>query len=212
MIRFILILLVCMTNASANTATPTTEFFNFKVLLNDREVGWHTFVVEHNGDQVTVKSDASMDFTVLLVKKVKYRHQANEIWQKDCMVGFDSSTQRNGKLVAMSGKTVNGSFFVQREDGETSLGVCVKSFPYWRPKWLESEFLLNVETGKYTPVSVQSNIDPATQAIYKTIELPKTQIRLEYDKAGDWRSLESDLNIVGTLRYERILDTIEVQL
>jgi hypothetical protein len=112
----------------------------------------------------------------------------------------------------MSGKTVNGSFFVQREDGETSLGVCVKSFPYWRPKWLESEFLLNVETGKYTPVSVQSNIDPATQAIYKTIELPKTQIRLEYDKAGDWRSLESDLNIVGTLRYERILDTIEVQL
>ena len=83
MIRFILILLVCMTNANANTATLTTEFFNFKVLLNDREVGWHTFVVENKGDQVTVKSDASMDFTVLLVKKVKYRHQAKEIWQKE---------------------------------------------------------------------------------------------------------------------------------
>ena len=67
MIRFILILLVFMTNASANTATPTTEFFDIKVLLNDQEVGWHTFVVERNGDQVTVKSDASMDFTVCLL-------------------------------------------------------------------------------------------------------------------------------------------------
>jgi hypothetical protein len=212
MIRFILSLLVCMTNANANTATPTTEFFNFKVLLNDREIGWHTFVVEHNDHQVTVKSNVSMDFTVLRVKKVKYRHQANEIWQKDCMVEFESSTQRNGKLVAISGKTVNGNFFVQREDGETPLGACVKSFPYWRPKWLESEFLLNVETGKYTPISVKSNIDPVTQVIYKTIELPKTQIHLEYDKAGDWQSLEFDLNIVGTLRYERVLDTIKVKL
>ena len=213
MIRLILLIFVVfMTNASADTSGSSTKVFNFKVSLNDREVGWHKFVVEDNGEQLTVTSDASMDFTVLLVKKIEYRHQANEIWQKDCMIEFQSSTQRNGKRVAVSGKVVDGKFLVRREDVDTSLGVCVKSFPYWRPDWLESDFLLNVETGKYTAISLQSNTDPVTQTTYKTIELPKTQIRLEYDKAGDWQILESDINIVGTLRYERVPGPMEVQL
>jgi len=78
MIRLILLIFVVfMTNASADTSGSTTEVFNFKVSLNDREVGWHKFVVEDNGEQLTVKSDASMDFTVLLLKKIEYRHEKN---------------------------------------------------------------------------------------------------------------------------------------
>lgn len=213
MFRLVLgLLLAVMIYEGADAEEINTEVFRFKVLLDDREVGQHIFSVEDNGEQVAVTSEASMDFTVLLVKKVEYRHQASEIWQNGCLLEFKSSTQRNNKSVHMSGKTVDGTFVINYEEGETSLGTCIKSFPYWRPKWLESEFLLNVETGKYTPVSLQSKTDPLTQTTYKTIGLPKTEIRLEYDKGGDWQRLESDLKIVGTLRYQRISDTFEEQL
>ena len=213
MVRLVLgLFLALMVNDSTGSVEGNIEVFNFKVLLDDREVGRHTFVVEDSGNQVAVTSEASMDFTVLLVKKVEYRHQASEIWQNGCLLEFKSSTQRNNKSVHMSGKLVDDTFVINHEQGETSLGTCIKSFPYWRPKWLEGEFLLNVETGKYAPVSLQSKTDSLTQSTYKTISLPKTEIRLEYDKAGDWQQLESDLKIVGTLRYQRIPDTFEEQL
>jgi hypothetical protein len=213
MVRLVLgLFLALMVNDSTGSVEGNIEVFNFKVLLDDREVGRHTFVVEDRGNQVAVTSEASMDFTVLLVKKVEYRHQASEIWQNGCLLEFKSSTQRNNKSVHMSGKMVDDTFVINHEQGETSLGTCIKSFPYWRPKWLEGEFLLNVETGKYAPVSLQSKTDSLTQSTYKTISLPKTEIRLEYDKAGDWQQLESDLKIVGTLRYQRIPDTFEEQL
>jgi hypothetical protein len=213
MVRLVLgLFLALMVNDSTGSVEGNIEVFNFKVLLDDREVGRHIFVVEDSGNQVAVTSEASMDFTVLLVKKVEYRHQASEIWQNGCLLEFKSSTQRNNKSVHMSGKMVDDTFVINHEQGETSLGTCIKSFPYWRPKWLEGEFLLNVETGKYAPVSLQSKTDSLTQSTYKTISLPKTEIRLEYDKAGDWQQLESDLKIVGTLRYQRIPDTFEEQL
>lgn len=213
MVRFVLgLFLALMVNDSTGSVEANTEVFNFKVLLDDREVGRHTFVVEDSGKQVAVTSEASMEFTVLLVKRVEYRHQASEIWQNGCLLEFKSSTQRNNKSVDMSGKMIDGTFVINHEEGETSLGTCIKSFSYWRPKWLESEFLLNVETGNYTPVSLQSKTDPLTQSTFKTIGLPKTEIRLEYNKAGDWQRLESDLKIVGTLRYQRISDTFEEQL
>jgi len=90
---------------------------------------------------------------------------------------------------------------------EESLKECTKSFAYWRPEWLEDESLLNVETGKYTPVTLESEFDPNTLMTRKTLGLPKTEIRLKYDKSSEWQSLESDLKIVGTLRYQRVYDT-----
>ena len=201
-----IILLVC--SASGFAKEGATEVFNFKVSLDNREVGWHRFVVQTDGDQVTVSSKAKMDFTVLLVKKVAYRHEATETWLGDCLQAFESETERNTKRAFMSGSMKDGDFYVNRNEEEVLVSDCVRTFAYWRPAWLDVEFLLNVETGKYVPISLEVIEDQLTNMTKRVVGLPKTEIHLAYDKSGNWQTLESDLKIAGTLRYQRINESV----
>jgi hypothetical protein len=194
--------------ASIFAEENATEVFNFKVSLDNREVGWHKFVVETKGNQLTVSSKAKMDFTVLMVKKVAYRHEATETWLGDCLQAFESKTKRNTKIFLTSGSVKDGDFYVNRNGEEVLVSKCVKTFAYWRPTWLDDEFLLNVETGKYTPISLEVTEDQLTNMTKRVVGLPKTEIHLAYDKSGNWQTLESELKIAGTLRYQRINESV----
>lgn len=194
--------------ASIFAEENATEVFNFKVSLDNREVGWHRFVVETKGNQLTVSSKAKMDFTVLMVKKVAYRHEATENWLGDCLQAFESKTKRNTKIFLTSGSVKDGDFYVNRNGEEVLVSKCVKTFAYWRPAWLDDEFLLNVETGKYTPISLEVTEDQLTNMTKRVVGLPKTKIHLAYDKSGNWQTLESELKIAGTLRYQRINESV----
>ena len=116
--------------ASIFAEENATEVFNFKVSLDNREVGWHRFVVEAKGNQLTVSSKAKMDFTVLMVKKVAYRHEATENWLGDCLQAFESKTKRNTKIFLTSGSVKDGDFYVNRNGEEVLVSKCVKTFAY----------------------------------------------------------------------------------
>ena len=194
--------------ASIFAEENATEVFNFKVSVDNREVGWHKCVVETKGNQLTVSSKAKMDFTVLMVKKVAYRHEATETWLGDCLQAFESKTKRNTKIFLTSGSVKDGDFYVNRNGEEVLVSKCVKTFAYWRPAWLDDEFLLNVETGKYTPISLEVTEDQLTNMTKRVVGLPKTEIHLAYDKSGNWQTLESEVKIAGTLRYQRINESV----
>ena len=185
-----------------------SETFSFRVLLNDVDVGWHTFQLSSQGEYLNVRSTMSMDFTVLLVKKVTYRHEANEVWRGGCLHRFTSTTKRDKKIISMSGALENNKFIVNDGTSDIELDKCVKSFAYWNPKWLDAKSLLNVENGKYTPVKQSNHEDPVSGFMMKTLSLPKTEIHLEYDESGSWQTLESELKIAGALKYQRTKEPI----
>ena len=126
----------------------------------------------------------------------------------DCLQAFESETERNTKRFFMSGSMKDGNFYVNRNEEEVLVSDCVRTFAYWRPAWLDDEFLLNVETGKYTPVSLEVTEDELTNMTKRVVGLPKTEIHLAYDKSGNWQTLESDLKIAGSLRYQRINESV----
>ncbi len=193
--------------SEALMASPVVSDHSFEVRLNDRVVGWHQFKVIDQGDRVFVKSKAKMDFKVLLLKTVMYRHSAEEVWTNEgCLVSFNSTTRRNKDLQQLSGNIREGTFVVSKEGQQKALTGCVKSFPYWRPEWLEDDALLNVETGVYTPVTVIDSPQRSGQPIERRIVLPKTSIDLSYNDDGLWQSLESRIKVAGLLSYRR-LDT-----
>ncbi len=207
MLRFLVSLMIILFGAEVRSTPGSieddTEALSFKVLLNDVEVGWHTFRFSNQGEYLNVRSTMSMDFTVFLVKKVTYRHEADELWKEGCLHRFASKTKRDKKVVSMSGVLDNNQFTVSDGTSDIKLGECVKSFAYWNPKWLDAEFLLNVENGKYTPVNQSNQKDPVSGFMMKKLGLPKTEIYLEYDESGMWQTLESELKIAGTLKYQR---------
>lgn len=201
----ILALLFCSQLLWAEAATDRS--WNFKVLINDREVGSHQFRVTGEGDSLSVSSTMNMDFKVLLVKKVRYQHQANEIWQGSCLTDVSSQTNRQGKAVSLKVKPVETGLLVEKDkmtEGAEVLAGCVRSFAYWDPQLLQGERLLNVETGEYMPVVISRRVSAEDNITHMIIAAPKGDIHLQYDAAGDWLSLQTKLKTGAELKYQRI--------
>jgi hypothetical protein len=63
---------------------------------------------------------------------------------------------------------------------------------------------LNAESGQYLPVEITSTVSAQDNITHMLIAGSKVDVRLQYDAAGNWLSLESKLQIGGFLRYQRI--------
>jgi len=180
------------------------KHLDFKVFLNDRAVGSHSFVLQEQGERLLVSSTISLDFTVLMVKKIKYRHQANEVWQGGCLVSLKSQTEKQGKNYTVDAITNGSGLVVESKEGLETIPGCARGFAYWNPLLLEGEFLLNAESGQYLPVEITSRVSAQDNITHMLIAGSKADVRLQYDAAGNWLSLESKLQIGGLLRYQRV--------
>mgnify|MGYP000851614090 FL=1 len=190
---------------SAELEGASSRFLDFDVFLNDREVGQHQFELLQRGESTEVSSTMALDFKVFKIKRVKYLHQANEIWQSGCLVSLQSETEKQGNAFAIEASTDQTGLVVQRPDETETLTGCVRGFAYWNPQWLQGDNLLNAETGINVPVVISSQISEKDSITHIKIVLPKVDIDLQYDAAGEWLSLETELLIGGTLRYQRVL-------
>ena len=202
--RFLTALLIFTAGQAAAIETEITRELDFKVLLNDREVGRHQFKLREQAESIEVSSTVSMDFKILRIKRIKYRHQANEIWQSGCLIALQSKTENQGKTLAVDASTDPSGLVVQRPSETETLTGCVRGFSYWNPQWLEGDYLLNAGSGINVPVEISSRISEQDNTQHIKIVLPKTVIDLQYDAAGEWLSLQTKLLIGGTLRYQRV--------
>ncbi len=184
--------------------SKSEQHWNFKVLINEREVGSHKFVVVEQGELVSVSSTMALDFKVFLVKRVTYQHQANEIWRGSCLTDVSSQTERQSKKQWLQASAVASGLSVQNEQGVETIEGCVRSFAYWNPDLLRGEQLLNVETGEYMPVVISSRVAPEDGTTHMTIAARKSDIHLQYSAAGDWLSLQTKLKTGAVLKYQRI--------
>jgi hypothetical protein len=178
---------------------------DFAVFLNDREVGEHKFELLEQGESIDVSSTMSLDFKLFKIKRIKYRHQANEIWQSGCLVALQSETEKQGNAVAVEANSDQTGLVIQRPKEVETITGCVRGFSYWNPQWLEGGYLLNAETGINVPVEISSRFSEQDNITHIKLALPKVDIDLQYDAAGDWLSLQTKLLIGGTLRYQRVL-------
>jgi hypothetical protein len=206
MIRNVLIILLVL--YASQVASLETEkvvrVLDFEVFLDDREVGRHTFELLEKGDSIQVSSSMSLDFKLFKIKQVKYRHQADEVWESGCLVSLQSETEKQGKAFAVDASTDQTGLVVQRAKEIETLDGCVRGFSYWNPQWLQGAYLLNAESGINVPVEINSRISAQDSITHIAITLPNADIDLQYDDAGEWLSLQTELLIGGTLRYQRV--------
>jgi hypothetical protein len=208
MIRSLIIvsfLLATSQVVSAELEGASSRFLDFDVFLNDREVGQHQFELLQRGESTEVSSTMALDFKVFKIKRVKYLHQANEIWQSGCLVSLQSQTDKQGNAFAIEASTYEAGLVVQRPKETETLTGCVRGFAYWNPQWLQGDNLLNAETGINVPVVISSQISEKDSITHIKIASAKFDIDLQYDAAGEWLSLETELLIGGILRYQRVL-------
>jgi hypothetical protein len=82
--------------ASETMRASEDRQWQFRVYLDDKEVGYHHYRVQGDERQRQVGVDASFDVKILFFNAFSYRHTTQELWFGDCLQGIDSST-RAGK-------------------------------------------------------------------------------------------------------------------
>ncbi len=195
------------------TAEPATLEWKFRVLLDDREIGFHDFRLTDDGEQRRVEIDASFDVRILFLTAYRYRHRNVELWNDDCLTAIESSTDDNGSLSEVQGTSTGDQFLVQAGDTQATLDECVMSFAYWNPRLLQTDQLLNSQTGEVQPVTIEPRgdtllwVDGAeVPARRYDLSVGGTVISLWYS-AGDYRWLALETQAAGgrILRYEPVL-------
>lgn len=142
--------------AALLTAAPARAAeWSFRVLLDGREVGQHSFSVRTDAGAELVASDASFDLRILLFPAWSYDHSAVERWEGGCLRALDSWTVTNGRRVSVVARSAGERLTVTGPKGREEHRGCLMSFAYWDPRILGATHLLNSQTGQLMPVEIR---------------------------------------------------------
>jgi hypothetical protein len=205
-----LLVLAALVVAGPVSAAPTApdREWNFRVLLDGKEVGWHRYVVRGDGGDTEVESRASFDVRFLFLNAYSYRHEARERWRGTCLDTLESRTETNGTVEEVEAASLGDALLVAGPSGDARLPGCVMSFAYWDPRILGASRLLNSQTGQLLPVRVADRgtevVDLAGRQVAASrhrLTAPGLEIDLWYAN-GRWVALEAPTPGGRVLRYE----------
>jgi hypothetical protein len=196
---------------SAQAPAQGSNAWRFRVLLDEKEIGYHDFFLAGDGEHRQLRSVARFEYRLLFVKLFDYEHENLETWSGNCLQSVRSRTDSNGDLYAVSGRRSDGAFNVVSNEGAAELPGCVMTFAYWNPDFLEQSRLLNTQDGSFLdvvvspPVSEQLvvNGEPLRSYRYRLVA-GEMKLDLWYSADKEWLALESEVAGGRTLRYEPV--------
>ena len=185
------------------------DTWKFKVFLDDQEIGEHIFQVAKHREETHVKISADFNVYILFINAYEYRHENYEVWNNQCLQSIKSRTNDNGEEHYVQAEYSGDSLMIQTSSGQYSTEGCIKSFAYWDPDFLSSQQLLNAQTGKITPVTIEKIGDEVimvrsklTSATHYRLTTDEFVIDLWYSKDNEWLALNSTTSGGSTLRYQ----------
>jgi Family of unknown function (DUF6134) len=180
---------------ASESAPASGREWNFRVLLDGKEVGWHRYAVRGDGEATEVESRAQFDVRVLLVNAYRYRHEARERWRGACLDGLEARTETNGEVDEVEATARGDALVVAGPAGDARHAGC-------------ASHLLNSQTGELLPVRIA---DRGTELVHVSgrsvsaarhrLSAPGLQIDLWYAD-GRWIALEAPTPSGRVLRYE----------
>ncbi len=194
------------------TEVIETDAWRFRVLLDDKPIGHHDFVVRRTRQGEHVEIDARFDVRFLRIPVYSYRHVNSETWRGGCLQRLESETDDNGESLSVSARSERGRILVTSGDESRAIErECVRSFAYWNRDIVDSDALLNAQTGKLVPVNIEPVTASPPAGIAETaaldayrIDSDDGEIRIEvayYRDSGRWVYLQSRLENGRVLRY-----------
>ncbi|MGD8498481.1 MAG: DUF6134 family protein [Chromatiales bacterium] len=211
-IRILILAVALMLVAALGTAGSSgTDELRFRVLLDDKEIGYHNFRVTERGDEQVIESEASFDVRLLFVPVYSYRHSNTEVWRDGCLRRIESRTDDNGEPFEVRGIPQQQGLKVATREEADLLAGCVRSFAYWNRGFVGEDRLLNAQNGEYMPVEVRTlgrdtlrmGEREVIAEAYRILAPEKNvDITVWYDQqSGRWLALESVAKNGSLVRY-----------
>ena len=206
--KFLVSLTMVLVAAPFTLLAEIEDSWQFKVFLDDREIGFHHFYLDGSGETRELRSEAEFDYKFMFISLFEYEHENRELWRGNCLQRIESRTNSNGEPFQVDGEQLSDGFVVEDGDGENVLPQCVMSFAYWNPEFLKQEQLLNTQNGAFEAVEI-------SPPVFEELEVrgekrPSYRYRLAagdlnldlwYSTQDEWLALESEVSGGRKLRY-----------
>ena len=199
--------------STTNESSSIDKSWNFKVYLDDKEIGFHNFSLIQKDHHQEIYTSARFDVKFLFFNAYSYKHDNVEKWQGQCLTSINAVTDDNGDLYNVSGKGDNEAFIVNTKENyndekQNKYLPCIKTFAYWDPEFLKETTLLNSQTGEMIEVTsefigndtVRHNGEDVIARRYQ-LKGKDLQIDLWYSVDDDWLALESLTEGGRVVRY-----------
>lgn len=207
-----------LTQAAAHGAPPeppqTVRNYDFDVLLNEKVIGKHTFVVTDLNDSLqTVVGTADYRVKFLGVEVFSYQHDHKERWESGCLSDYEARTKTRGELTTITVESSPERYLV-KADSVTRVHPradlpCLWTYAYWRPEMSAQRSLMNGQTGELTEVKISQERDSdRSQAGNHVMEIFRVSVDeaplvVLYDDRGRWAGLEVQISKNRQLVYRR---------
>lgn len=184
-----------------STASLASGSWDFRVFLDDKEIGTHRFdLLDKGGGERELISQARMAVKILFVTAYTYDHHDVEHWNGDCLTRLNSKTDDNGDKYQVDVQRQGAATVVKTRNGAKTLSECVLTFAYWNPAMLKQTRLLNSQDGedvevKITDAGADSILVRGVKTTARRYELRSTNQKLSidlwYSPSDEWLALES---------------------
>ena len=196
--------------ATVTAEEDSAERWEFDVYVDDKRIGNHVFEIVENGSLQQSVNTADFKYRVLLIPAWRYSHTNTEQWNDDgCLESFEASTRVNGRQSDVRGAATDDGFVVDTGESTTELPGCIMSFAYWDPRFLEQAQLIDPQTGRYLPITVERLPSEAVQvrgaevpAQPYRVQAEKLDLKVFYSEENEWLALESVGENGRVIRYE----------
>jgi hypothetical protein len=183
---------------SIDVRASTEKEWQFRVYLDDKEIGYHRVQMIPEDDRKRVTVEARFDVKFFFINAYSYDHRTEEVWKGSCLADIQSHTDDNGEQLFVRKLPQGKGFTLITHQGEQQLDGCVRSFAYWDPELLKASRLLNTQTGEYEKVQVLRLGDTSieiggrsVEAIQYRLVIGERSIDLWYTPDMNWLALQS---------------------
>ena len=183
---------------SLDLQANTEKQWQFRVFLDDKEIGYHKVRLSPEEDGRRVSVEAKFDVKFFFITAYRYDHQTEEFWEGACLRDIQSRTDNNGEQLFIRKQAEGNNFTLETHDGQQELQGCVRSFAYWDPELLKTSRLLNTQTGEYqdveiielgdSPIEIEGRM---VEAVQYRLMIEGSSIDLWYTTDMNWLALQS---------------------
>ena len=181
------------------------------ILRNDEVIGFSNYFFKHSGDTMIVENYTKFNVELFGIKVFSINSKAKEIYKKNNLLSFESSTLQNDKkkfvkLIYDENKNkfiINGSSYVGEATKENIIGN------WWNAKILETKTQISPLSGSIKKQEV--NFTNKDEIDYKGKKIKLFQYRLKStENLPDDKKLDFDIwldpnkGIIFKVKYNRL--------
>ena len=133
----------------------------YDVMRAGDRIGTHTVSFERMGEELTVRTETSVEFTAYVIFDIDWTHQSVEIWSDGGLKEFTSFTNEDGRKRQVHAQRNGEHLIVESTGGHREFPADLIPGTLWHPDTVRQQQILDPIKGRLRKVTV-TDLGPET--------------------------------------------------